>query len=240
MAHHNWKSNVFRTRNPRYSQWLVLLLFLIATIAYWSPPKSRQDSTQATFRGNQYWKDGVTLSSRTLYETPFSRFQLHSVKIESNIINDWLWYDESDNVNVLVQQGDHFLIMSQTKYAIPGPSLAVVGGLIEPGETPLQAAQREVREELGYQASNWKSLGQFVAAANRGGGTTHIFWAMDAKPLRQSHDGEIALGELEKQHLIRFTKSELLEALLQGKFREIKWTATVALALLSSDDGNMH
>ena len=39
--------------------------------------------------------------------------------------------------------------MRQRKYAIPGDTLAPVGGLIDAHESPLAAAQRELLEELG-------------------------------------------------------------------------------------------
>ncbi len=215
---------------PRhYYKWL--LVVLLTSSIYWLTRHTSKGSN--SFQGTQYWKDGVTQTVKTLYETPYARFQLHQVKIGSNVINDWLWYDESENINVLVQQQDEFIVMQQTKYAIQGRTLAVLGGLIELGETPLQAAQRELREEFGLQSSDWKSLGQFVAAANRGGGTTHVFWAKNAQ-LVESRQG-IAEGELERQEIVRLSKIELLQALLQGQFREIKWTATVALALLQMD-----
>lgn len=214
----------------QHYKWLAILIPTIAiTILFLT--SSYSSKSEHSFRGPQYWKQGVTQSFQTLYETPYARFQLHQVQLGSNLIKDWLWYDESDNINVLVQHQDGtFLVLQQTKYAIPGNTLAVLGGLIEPGETPLQAAQRELREELGLQASDWTSLGEFVAAANRGGGTTHVFWAKNARSLEsQKH---VTQGELERQEVVRLSKKEILEALLLGRFREIKWTATVALALL--------
>ena len=197
----------------------------------------------------QYWKQGVTRSVRTLWETPFVRFQIHSIQLEDNnnngiIIDDWLWFDECDNVNVLVQSGDdEFLVLEQTKYAIEsGTTYAVLGGMIEAdrdGNDPLTAAQRELREELHMEATRWTFLGRFVAAANRGGGHTYVYMAQDAHPIgggedspRPNDEPGIAEGELERQHLLRLSRAELLEALMNGKFQEIKWTATVALALL--------
>jgi ADP-ribose pyrophosphatase YjhB (NUDIX family) len=238
----------------------------------------QQQQQQQTYRGTQYWKEGVTQSVQTLYETPFARFQIHKVQLgdtASTIINDWLWYDESDNINVLVERAEDgkFLVLEQTKYGIDGSTYAVVGGLIETeikqqqqqqqgegGESPLQAAQRELQEELGMVATNWVELGAYRAAANRGGGTTYTFLARQAaaaaaadgntnnnknnnkkkagatptthqQPQKNSK-GRIAPGELERQDVIELSREELLEAVLAGKFKEIKWTATVALALL--------
>ena len=213
-------------------------------------PRTKRKAT-SIFRGQQYWKEGVTQSVQTLYETPFARFQIHKVQLQPTgpIIDDWLWFDEADNVNILVQDEAEgkFWILEQTKYAFGGTngddetSYAVVGGLIEPTDgSPLEAAQRELREELKLESRDWVSLGNYVAAANRGGGTTHVFWAKKARPLpgssnQQQRDENISEGELEPQDRIKLSRSELLKALEAGKFREIKWTATVALALLRDE-----
>lgn len=68
----------------------------------------------------------------------------------TELINDWLFLEEVPAVNVIVQTLEgHFIVFSQKKYAIPGETLSPVGGFIDPGESPLTAAKREVLEELG-------------------------------------------------------------------------------------------
>jgi 8-oxo-dGTP pyrophosphatase MutT (NUDIX family) len=203
------------------------------------------------FQGSQYWKRGVTQGVQTLYETQFGRFQIHQVQLENgNVVKDWMWLDETDNINVLVEKKDNhnFLVLQQEKYGLEKTTLAVVGGLIEPHEKPLQAAQRELEEELGLESQEWISLGAYRAAANRGGGTTHTFLArnceeviMDTTSSKKRNNnnnngggGKMAVGEEEHQEVIELSRDELLDALLKGKFQEIKWTATVALALLET------
>ncbi|MDE3196518.1 MAG: NUDIX hydrolase [Acidobacteriota bacterium] len=56
------------------------------------------------------------------------------------------------------ENGDVWLVR-EWKYAIDRPSLEVVSGGIEPGEEPLGAAQRELREEAGLEASDWQAVG---------------------------------------------------------------------------------
>src|ERR1051325_7127459 len=44
-------------------------------------------------------------------------------------------------------------------YGIGRSAIEVVSGGIEPDEDPLQTAQRELQEELGITAGNWRDLG---------------------------------------------------------------------------------
>lgn len=82
---------------------------------------------------------------------------LHTVKFPGSdtTYDDWMWIDYHDSINVVVQDetkegGERrFLVFEQTKYALEGrSSLAIIGGIIEPGEDPETAARREVEEEM--------------------------------------------------------------------------------------------
>src|SRR5919112_5218927 len=46
------------------------------------------------------------------------------------------------------------------RYAIGRESIQVAGGGLDNGESPLEAARREAREELGVEASEWIDLGR--------------------------------------------------------------------------------
>lgn len=79
---------------------------------------------------------------------------------DGRIIPDWPWLTMPDYVNVVaVTADDQFVCFRQVKYAVTGTSLAIVGGYLEPGEDPLAAAQRELREETGYRATHWARAG---------------------------------------------------------------------------------
>lgn len=58
--------------------------------------------------------------------------------------------EERNAVNVAVQTTENqWLVFETQKYAIPGKTLSPVGGFINDGESPWEAARREVWEELG-------------------------------------------------------------------------------------------
>ena len=48
----------------------------------------------------------------------------------------------------------------QFRYAVGRDSLEVASGAIDGGEEPLEAARRELREELGIEAEEWTDLGR--------------------------------------------------------------------------------
>ena len=186
------------------------------------------------YTGLQWHKENQTIRSRTIVETPFARVQMHTVRSEDGrrTVEDWMWVDERDHVNVLVRRKDSqlFSVFRQSKYGIHGSSLAPVGGFINDGESALAAAQRELNEELGLRAdeAQWHRLGSYRVMVNRGGGTLHSFFADQAEPV----DVREASDDAESQQLLHLSEHALLDALISGEFQEVKWTATVALALL--------
>lgn len=48
------------------------------------------------------------------------------------------------------EYGDQFLLLKRAGHKLQGETWGVPGGKLDPGETPLEAAIREVREEVGF------------------------------------------------------------------------------------------
>ena len=73
---------------------------------------------------------------------------------------DFVVIDASDWVNVLALTPDHRLVLvRQFRFGIDGFSLEIPGGVMERGEEPLTAAQRELREETGFTGRDARVLG---------------------------------------------------------------------------------
>lgn len=172
------------------------------------------------------WK---TVGRRTVLDCgKYLSVELHTVALpDGQVIEDWPWVITPDFVNVVaVTWAGLHLCFRQTKYSLDGVGLAPVGGYIDEGESSLTAAQRELLEETGYEASQWFHLGSFPIDGNRGAGTGHFFLALGAEAV-----GQRDADDLEEQELCLLTREEVSAALDQGAFGVLPWAAALALAL---------
>jgi 8-oxo-dGTP pyrophosphatase MutT (NUDIX family) len=64
---------------------------------------------------------------------------------------DFVYLDAGDWCNVLATTPEgHFVMVEQYRIGIGAVSLELVGGIIDPGESPVAAGERELLEETGY------------------------------------------------------------------------------------------
>jgi ADP-ribose pyrophosphatase len=175
-----------------------------------------------------------TLSRKTVLD--FNRFlsiESHRVQLpDGEIIEDWPWVVIPSAVIILAQTPDEqFLCFRQTKYAVEGTTLAVVGGMIEEDEEPLSAAHRELLEETGCRASQWIELGSYWLDPNRGIARMHLYLARQASKVAEPDS-----DDLEDQQLISMTREQLESALQNGDFKVLSWAAAVSMGLRYLED----
>lgn len=175
----------------------------------------------------------TTRSRRTVLDhSPWLTVESHVVELpDGGVIDDWPWVvsREFTNVVALTEEG-LFLLFRQVKYAVDGTTLGPVGGYLEPGEDPLDAAKRELLEETGYEAARWTSLGRYAVDGNRGCGVGHFFLARGSRKV-----AEPDADDLEEQELLTLTRTDVEAALETGGFEVMSWAAVVALALVALD-----
>jgi ADP-ribose pyrophosphatase len=73
------------------------------------------------------------------------------------------------------------ILVEQHRHGIDGPSLEPPGGIVDPGESELAAAKRELLEETGYGGGIWEPLGCVHPDAALMNNTLWIFAAHDVR-----------------------------------------------------------
>lgn len=172
------------------------------------------------------WK---TKNRRTILDQrPWLLVENHTVELpDGRLIPDWPWIITPDYVNVVaVTTDEQFLCFRQVKYGLEGTILGIVGGFVEAGEEPALAARRELREETGYESSDWIPLGSYRVDPNRGVAMGHLYLALQARYVSTP-----SADDLEEQEMLLLTRSEMEIALTRGEFKVLAWTAAIALAL---------
>lgn len=91
-----------------------------------------------------------------------------------------------------INEQDEICLLKQWRHAIQKFIWEVPAGCLEPGEAPLLTAQRELEEEAGVIAKEWKDLGSICSSP---GFSNEILYLFEARDLSQ---GTLKLDDAEQ------------------------------------------
>ena len=154
-----------------------------------------------------FWK---VLGSRSVYASPWVSVSLERIKLpDGRIIDDYHRVDFRDSVVIVARDSRGRAIMvRQYRHGYRKVIVTVPAGEMNAGETPLQAARRELREETGYAARSWQTLGNYVFNENYRCGVLHVFLALRARRV-----GPPLPEDLERQETLLMSARELRKAI---------------------------
>jgi len=73
---------------------------------------------------------------------------------------DFYLIEAPDWINVIALTPDRdVLLLKQYRWGVEGFTVEIPGGMCDPGESPLESARRELREETGHEAAELVELG---------------------------------------------------------------------------------
>ena len=103
------------------------------------------------------------------------------------------------SVVLVVPQGEDIVLVRQSRPASDGKTLELPSGKLEDGESPVEAAARELAEECGLAAESLREVGAFWTAPAYSTELVHVFEASDlseADPAALDEDEDIEVERL--------------------------------------------
>ncbi len=119
-----------------------------------------------------------TVSSQTVYQGIFLQIRKDQARLPDNSLHarEWVVHPGAAAIVALNDLGE-VLMERQWRYPMAREYLEIPAGKIDPGETPLQTAQRELLEETGRTAEHWEHLTEIHPAIGFSNEIIHIFLA---------------------------------------------------------------
>lgn len=126
---------------------------------------------------------------------------------------------------------DTLLFVRNFRVALDNWVLELPAGKLEPGESPIKAAARELEEETGYRPANVVPIGRFYTSPGFCDELMHVYAASDLKHVGQNLDeGEVLTVET-------VTIDEAHAMIADGRINDGKTIAGLQLWLMHMERG---
>lgn len=154
----------------------------------------------------------VQVESRTLLEGRVFDVVASQLTLPSGIRQD-LWTIEHPGAVAIaaVQENGELVLVRQYRHAAKECLVELPAGRLQRGEEPLVAAQRELAEETGLTALDWRPLTSFYPAPGFASERMHVF---EARGLVR---GERALDPDEDLEVLTMAPARVLATVRDGK-----------------------
>ena len=155
--------------------------------------------------------------SRVAFSGVFLKIHQDTVALPDggSAIREYIQHPGAVAVLALLPNGK-LLLEQQFRYALKREFIEIPAGKIDPGEDPLTTAQRELQEETGYRAANWRHLGTGHACIGYADEKIEYYLATDLTA------GENHLDEGEYIELLEMTPDETFVNVMNGNITDSK------------------
>ena len=157
------------------------------------------------------------LSSEYLIRRPWLTARRDHVRLPSGVeMQEYYVLEYPDWVNIIALTTEGKMVLErQYRHARRLVGWELPAGVIEAGEEPLQAAQREILEETGFTGGEWE---HFMTICPNAGACTNVSHTFVARGV--SHTGRQHLEQTEDIVFSELPEDEVLKMLQAGEFHQ--------------------
>lgn len=144
------------------------------------------------------------ISEEVIHQNPHWSYKCDNISVDGKE-SKYFYIDIIGNVNIVPLLDDgRIVLVRQYRYLRDRYSVEFPGGKVEQDETPAQSAARELKEETGFESSNFSKLGEFEPNTGVCRDLCHVFLANEIsgtaipQQLEDNEDMEILLRRPEE------------------------------------------
>lgn len=167
----------------------------------------------------------VINSSKTIHEGRVFSLVSENYTLKNGVTSrmDFIQHPGAAAMVPMINPTDVILI-KQYRHAIREFIWEIPAGTLDPEESPLNCARRELIEETGYSAASWHQLGTITPLPGCSDERIHIFLASDLKSAEQNLDDD----EMLKVHQLKL--EDALQMVVKGEIADGKTISGLFLA----------
>ncbi|MEJ8751059.1 NUDIX hydrolase [Lagierella sp. ICN-221743] len=157
-----------------------------------------------------------TIKSEMIYEGRILNLRVDTVELKNRKYSKREIVEHSNAVTIIALKGDKIVFVRQYRKAVDKELLELPAGLIESNELPKEAAQRELQEEIKYDAKNFEYLFDSYSSPGFTDEKMSYFLATDlfSSPLQEDEGEDLNIEE--------YTLEEALNMIEEGKIEDSK------------------
>lgn len=177
------------------------------------------------YRSGEEWEH---LASEEILETPFFRLRSDRLRLPDGVVKDSYYIlERADAAFILAIDGDgNVPLVRQYRPPLGIMEVCLPAGLVEPGETPEQAARRELLEETGYAGGEWERIVKLSASPGLKSNWAHVFLARGVEKV-----APLDPDEFERLEVFSVSTGELGRMIREGEIVSSSAVAGTLIAL---------
>lgn len=154
------------------------------------------------------------ISSKYVHKGKWATLRVDTCEMPNGtIVDDYYVLEYGSWVNAIaITEENKVLMVSQYRHAADIVSLEIPGGVVDEGETPLQALRRELLEETGYQFDDFEPLCKVCSNPSTANNFVYSYLARGGKKVQEQH-----LDDHEELIVHEYTTEEVKQFLLDNK-----------------------